>query len=469
MKPLDRRCAKSEIRNPKSETRTEIRNAERSKTRRLCPGVLVILFFGPLDLFRISDFGFRIYLPVLCVLAGWPAGAASPAGQTNPPPAYHIYAGNTHSHTVYTWSHGPQFVKAVQEEGGKKVSGISVSPEGVQTPAKSQVLKPDWQKLQGPPAEHFALAKSNDYDFYAVTDHSQEAAFAPTSATNAAWLATKRAAAEATDRNFTALAGFEYSENNGPGGRGHLNVFNSAEYLNALGPRMDLPYLFRWLKTARPNGDGPVVASFNHPGAQQYTNWAGCDPQIADIITLLEVINSNKGIHYAAFVKALDQGWKVSPICGNDNHGYFGITRHTSRTFLLATNKTKAALLDAMKNRRTYASLEQDLQCRYTVNGAIMGSTLNRPNVFDFDITVSDPDTNNPKDKIVKLDIVKDGGVVAQSYSPDPAFSVQWRPTLQDATNKYFFVRVWNAGGGDAPGADPAKPVAWLAPVWTGR
>ena len=32
-----------------------------------------------------------------------------------------------------------------------------------------------------------------------------------------------------------------------------------------------------------------------------------------------------------------------------------------------------------------------------------------------------------------------------------------------------WLVRVWNAGGGDAPGADPAKPVAWLAPVWIDR
>ena len=92
---------------------------------------------------------------------------------------YPIYAGNTHSHTVYTWSHGPQFRKAAPEDAEKKVSGISVSPEGVQTPAKSQILKPDWQKLQGPPSVHFALAKSNRYDFYAVTDHSQEAPFAP--------------------------------------------------------------------------------------------------------------------------------------------------------------------------------------------------------------------------------------------------------------------------------------------------
>ena len=122
-----------------------------------------------------------------------------------------------------------------------------------------------------------------------------------------------------------------------------------------------------------------------------------------------------------------------------------------------------------MKNRRTYASLDKNLQCRYAVNGAIMGSTLKGPTAFKFDIVISDPDTTSPKDKITKIDIVKDHGAVAQEFTPTPGYSVHWTPTIEDTASKFFFVRVWTAGGGDAPGADPAKPVAWLAPVWTGR
>jgi hypothetical protein len=58
---------------------------------------------------------------------------------------------------------------------------------------------------------------------------------------------------------------------------------------------------------------------------------------------------------------------------------------------------------------------------------------------------------------------------VVEEHCPAPAHAVAWRPVIHDATNRYFFVRVWNAGGGDAAGAKPDKPVAWLAPVWTGR
>jgi hypothetical protein len=123
-----------------------------------------------------------------------------------------------------------------------------------------------------------------------------------------------------------------------------------------------------------------------------------------------------------------------------------------------------------MKHRRTYASLDGNIQCRYSVNGAPMGSTLDRPSKLNFKVLISDPDTGNPKDMITQIDIVRDGGEVALSYQPPtPAYTVDWSPKITDSTSKYFFVRVWNAGGGDAPGADPAKPVAWLAPIWTGR
>jgi hypothetical protein len=265
------------------------------------------------------------------------------------------------------------------------------------------------------------------------------------------------------------LRGYEHSENDGPGGKGHLNVINSAEYVNALAPGMTLPKFYQWLQKV-PGVDGhPVVAVFNHPSVHQYNDWADRDDAVTDIITMLEVINSNKAKHYDGFIAALDKGWKVSPVCGNDNHGFTGIPRHAARTFVLATSRTNAAILDAMKHRRTYAALDQNIQCRYTVNDAIMGSTLNRPDTLAFRIAISDPDTSDPKDKITKIDLVTDGGVVVETHEPTPAHAVTWSPTIRNSTNKYYFVRVWSASGGDTPEAKPDQPVAWLAPVWTGR
>jgi hypothetical protein len=425
----------------------------------------------------------RRFAPYLCGTVALTSAILT--GQTKSAPEYHIYAGNLHAHTAYTWSHGeqiqtngctgiltytqdPNSPAAHWSDGYVKTAGGGCPGiyviNGSQIPAPGTSVKPDWEKVQGPPSAHYAAAKAAGYDFYAATDHSQDAGFQPPSPENPLWLKAKKEAAEATDSAFVAIPGFEYSENDGPAGEGHLNVYNTSGILNALLPGIDLPYLYKWLETAAPNGDGPVVASFNHPSATQYNDWAYRDPKVTDILTMLEVINSNNKIHYAGFVAALDHGWKVSPICGNDNHGMTGITKQTSRTFVLATSKTKVAILDAMKNRRTYASLDKSLRARYTVNGAIMGSTLDKATDYQFDISLSSAD------KITKVDIVTDGGAVVSVFTPTPDNTVRWETGVaKEPASKYFFVRVWTSRGGDAPGAKPEEPVAWLAPVWTGR
>jgi hypothetical protein len=412
-------------------------------------------------------------------------------------PEYHIYSGSTHAHSAYTWSHGEQWAankcKGVRIYGARKPEDPlrvwkEEFPNGpptegttpcftmfvindVSIPSSDMKLRPDWTTVQGPPAVHFEKAKAAGFDFYVMSDHSQEAGFAPADATNPTWVQSKKEAIEATDANFVAISGFEFSENDGPGGVGHINVINADALLNALSYGVDLPYFYKWLPTAKPIGQGPIVASFNHPGAHQYADFADRTPDATEIITMLEVINSNTHIHYEGFINALDHGWKVSPVAGNDNHGLTGITKQKSRTFVLAISKTKVAILDAMKNRRIYASLDNNIQCRYTVNGAIMGSTLVKPDKsYHFHVWVSDPDTSDPRNKITKMDIVKDGGAVVQTWTADsPDYKADWSPTVEDDGSHFYFVRIWSAGGGDAPTSEAAKPMTWLAPVWTGR
>jgi hypothetical protein len=89
-------------------------------------------------------------LALAAILGTWAASPGAARGQINIPlPQYHIYAGNTHSHTTNTWSHGEHLGAAAAEPGA-----------GKQKAARFKVLKPDWQEHQGPPAAHYALAKS---------------------------------------------------------------------------------------------------------------------------------------------------------------------------------------------------------------------------------------------------------------------------------------------------------------------
>jgi len=77
-----------------------------------------------------------------------------------PAAAFHIYSGNTHAHTSNTWSHGDQFINTKKEADEPKET-LTVSAEGVQSPPKGKVVKPDWLKHQGAPAQHYAIARTN--------------------------------------------------------------------------------------------------------------------------------------------------------------------------------------------------------------------------------------------------------------------------------------------------------------------
>jgi hypothetical protein len=74
----------------------------------------------------------------LC-FTSWAAAATAPATQPGLPasPVYHIYAGNTHSHTAFTWPHGPQWVNAKADAGQAKEPGLYVDRDGAQHPAKN--------------------------------------------------------------------------------------------------------------------------------------------------------------------------------------------------------------------------------------------------------------------------------------------------------------------------------------------
>ena len=54
-------------------------------------------------------------------------------------PVYHIYAGNTHSHTSYTWSHGTQWPNSP--------SNKMVVKDSTSYPGPQAVPKPDWKKV----------------------------------------------------------------------------------------------------------------------------------------------------------------------------------------------------------------------------------------------------------------------------------------------------------------------------------
>lgn len=388
---------------------------------------------------------------------------------------YNIYRGNTHSHTIYSWSHGSH----------RDCLGIGCG------------LKDDWDNFdtQGLPANHLAVAKENNHDFYVISDHSSDDPFTGQNEygwedirenydwANNFWQHILDSSAEATDDNFVGLPGIEYSRNTDPDntGEGHINPMNISKYAHSIGADgKNIPELYEWLKTVEPaDGTGYVVASFNHPSRTQYNDWAYLDDEIIDIITMFELrtVFRGRGPRWAGFVRALNKGWKISPISVADNHGYWNIINTPNLTYVLAPELTKKAITLAMKERRTYTSwagLENtQVDLKYSVNGCIMGSTLDNPSTYNFRIEVNTHPADSGQD-VRRIQILRnhptdlDAVQVVAEQEFNEGNKVVWTPTLEDDTAKYFFLRIHHTNDMENDSFN-IHGSTYSSPVWTGR
>ena len=322
---------------------------------------------------------------------------------------------------------------------------------------------------EGTPADAYNAARIAGADFLATTDHyfmlSPEE-----------WATSLQMADECTSDTFVAMAGYEYWMPS----QGEANVYNAvtmppsaittttANRGNAgnHGPSWNaLPRFYDWL--AQNPG---TSAQWNHPDymTNNFQDYAFLTPARDQGMNIIEIHNYGswlwKGVldYESSYVMALDKGWHVMPAANSDTHNPDWISGYEPRTVLLAPSLTRSDLYDAMSACRGYATLDKNLQVTYTLNGAIMGSTLSPADSYTASIHIMDPD-GTPSDAITLVEIISDGGVVVASLNADST-TVDWSVTLDSAGAHYFYVRVStqsNVSGG--PGL-----TAWTAPVWTG-
>ena len=125
-------------------------------------------------------------------------------------------------------------------------------------------------------------------------------------------------------------------------------------------------------------------------------------------------------------------------------------------TGIVAPGLSRRNVLQALKNRRCYATLDRNCLLQYTLNGAPMGTILEKPvNEVDINVTVTDPDAG---DIIAKIDLVQDGTVVRSVEPNQPA--CWWQVSFTPPSGKhYLYVKVIQADGNRL----------WSAPVWVER
>jgi hypothetical protein len=117
-----------------------------------------------------------------------------------------------------------------------------------------------------------------------------------------------------------------------------------------------------------------------------------------------------------------------------------------------------------MRASRGYATLDENLEIGYRLNGESMGSILRSGgSAYTATIHVKDPDAT-AEDGITLVELVSDHGeVVASRSTSGTDVSVSF--ALSSTTSRYYYARITtNSDVSGGPGV-----TAWTGPVWTGR
>ncbi len=292
----------------------------------------------------------------------------------------------------------------------------------------------------GPPRMAFATARAAGLHFFSVTDHDHYL-------TTEEWNEIGSAANDATvDNAFIALRGFEYTH----ASKGHLNVFNTATWINHTDAAYDtLAEFYAWLGT-QPS----ALAQFNHPDPRyggDFDHFA-YNAAASNNLALVEVgNNANTYLRFEAQLPAaLNQRWRVAPSNNSDHHGTSWGSDSSHRTGVLAPTLTRDHLLDALRARRVFATEDANLALALQSNATWMGGTLPAQSNLDFTVTASDPDPEP-----LQLFLYDNGNLVrSQAFANS---NVTWNVSVPGGTSHYYFARAQQADG----------DLAFTAPIWT--
>lgn len=223
-----------------------------------------------------------------------------------------------------------------------------------------------------------------------------------------------------------------------------------------------------------------AIVSIVHPGTWGLVNGIGShsSPHVsgADAIPnwkraarLIEMGNgSDRGttmLFESTYPLALDKGFKVSPLCPSDSHGYvpttvdereWGYDAWPGKAVFMAPEKSKEYFLDAILNNRTYGTESGNTALYYTVNEGRCGDTLALTNVYNFHVEVGKIKPELAETP-VRCEVISDYGRCVKVIENVDFSSFDF--TLTSDTARYFFLRIVNADG----------LKTWSAPVWTGR
>lgn len=182
---------------------------------------------------------------------------------------------------------------------------------------------------------------------------------------------------EFSDENFIAFLGYEWTRNKRLGGH-HNVIFRTAEGRERVPAQLygTLSQLFRGIHDNHDPADVVVIPHAHQPGNYRFT-----DP---DLVQLVEIMSQHGSFEWYGR-KFLEHGHEVGFTAASDNHlaqpGYTapkagGLSQRGGLGALIATEKSRNSLFDAMKNISAYATTGDRIILDFNVNETTMGKRI---------------------------------------------------------------------------------------------
>lgn len=291
----------------------------------------------------------------------------------------------------------------------------------------------------GPPFYALAMARAAGLHFQALTDHGWWL-------TDQEWTKTLTQTNTATvPGKFIAWRGVEWTHDTA----GHINVFNTDTLISRTHPLFgDLASLYTWL-AANPQ----AIAQFNHPDPSYDGNFANFafHPGASQVLYLQEIGNNAQSYttYEPSFVQSNIAGWKVAPTNNSDIHSAGWGFDIPARTGIVAPELSQAALFEAMRARRVFATEDENLALALRLNGQWMGSTISQTGRLTVQLDALDRDLEPISLYLYNRNLLLDRLDL-------PAGATGWETDLEARPGDTIWLK----------GVQPDGDTAYTAPVW---
>ena len=312
-------------------------------------------------------------------------------------------------------------------------------------------------------AQRYAI-DAVEHDFLAITDHTRDV-------DPFAWWRTQKAAdLHHIPGRYVPIYAYERS-NMTPGG-GHRNVF----LLNRGAPvsRSDHWYDGRGLpaEDARPDTTlypwmrerGDAITAAHTPvwgkNAGRGT-WTYNDPELEPVAEVFQALRRSyerpdQGVTEEASIwYALRQGHKLGFIASSDH-----LSTHQSFACVWAKEKTREALFEAIRSRRTYAATDRIL-VDYRMTGAasgteaLLGEEVRRTGKESVTLTLTAVGTA----PIAEVQIVRSGKVIHTAKPGQAEVKLSFTDPSPLDGESWYYIRLQQENG----------DMAWASPIWVHR